>query len=179
MPRKETQAGNGIFSAEACADLTDRLKRIEARLPRAVIQQGIHKPPAFLGVLSAGQGVGAIHGRPAVLDLKQTIEYFVGHRREVDQPVDEGGSVRLGALDVYVQTLLKPAAIHWRAALLAIRSGLAMPRLPAQSAATLDDSADPRLWVMLHSGSRGVGNDDGTNDHAGRRRGPQWVESCH
>ena len=31
----------------------------------AVLQQGIHKPPAFLGVLSAGQGVGAIAGAVA------------------------------------------------------------------------------------------------------------------
>ena len=52
--------------------------------------------------------------------------------------------VRLGALDVYVQPLLKPAAIHWRAALLSIRARLPMPRLPQQSAATLDGSADPR-----------------------------------
>jgi ATP-dependent RNA helicase SUPV3L1/SUV3 len=52
--------------------------------------------------------------------------------------------VRLGALDVFVQPLLKPAAIHWRAVLLSIRAGLPMPRLPEQSAATLDGSADPR-----------------------------------
>jgi CsoR family transcriptional regulator, copper-sensing transcriptional repressor len=32
MPRKEAQAGNGIFSPEACADLTDRLKRIEGQV---------------------------------------------------------------------------------------------------------------------------------------------------
>ncbi|HEU4499317.1 MAG TPA: helicase-related protein, partial [Sphingomicrobium sp.] len=52
--------------------------------------------------------------------------------------------VRLGALDVYVQSLLKPAAQQWRAALLAVRSGQPMPRLPEPSAATLDGSADPR-----------------------------------
>ena len=52
--------------------------------------------------------------------------------------------VRLGALDIYLQPLLKPAAIHWRAALLSIRAGLPMPRLPQQPAATLDGSADPR-----------------------------------
>ena len=52
--------------------------------------------------------------------------------------------VRLGALDVYVQTLLKPAAIEWRAALLSVRAGLGLPRLPEPSAATLDGSADPR-----------------------------------
>jgi ATP-dependent RNA helicase SUPV3L1/SUV3 len=52
--------------------------------------------------------------------------------------------VRLGALDVYVQTLLKPAAQQWRGTLLAVRSGQPMPRLPEASAATLDGSADPR-----------------------------------
>ena len=52
--------------------------------------------------------------------------------------------IRLGALDVYVQSLLKPAAQQWRAALLAVRAGASMPRLPQPSAATLDGSADPR-----------------------------------
>ena len=52
--------------------------------------------------------------------------------------------VRLGALDVYVQSLLKPAAQQWRARLLPVRSGQPMPRLPEPSAATLDGSADPR-----------------------------------
>ena len=52
--------------------------------------------------------------------------------------------VRLGALDVYVQALLKPTAQQWRAALLAVRSGQSMPRLPQPSAALLDSGADPR-----------------------------------
>jgi ATP-dependent RNA helicase SUPV3L1/SUV3 len=52
--------------------------------------------------------------------------------------------VRLGALDVYIQSLLKPAAQQWRAALLSVRSNQPMPRLPSPSAATLDGSADPR-----------------------------------
>ena len=52
--------------------------------------------------------------------------------------------VRLGALDLYLPALLKPGAQRWRAVLLAIRTGGAMPRLPAPSAATLDGSADPR-----------------------------------
>jgi ATP-dependent RNA helicase SUPV3L1/SUV3 len=52
--------------------------------------------------------------------------------------------LRLGALDLFVQTLLKPGAQRWRAALLAIRGGQPMPRLPDPGAATLDGSADPR-----------------------------------
>jgi ATP-dependent RNA helicase SUPV3L1/SUV3 len=64
--------------------------------------------------------------------------------------------VRLGALDVYVQSLLKPAAQYWRAALLSVRSGQPMPRLPASSAATLDGSADPRGAALAF---RRIGND--------------------
>ena len=52
--------------------------------------------------------------------------------------------VRLGALDLFVPLLLKPGAQRWRAALAAVRSGLAMPRLPDPSAATLGGDADPR-----------------------------------
>jgi ATP-dependent RNA helicase SUPV3L1/SUV3 len=64
--------------------------------------------------------------------------------------------VRLGALDVYVQSLLKPSAQQWRAALLAVRSGQPMPRMPAQSAATLDGSADPRGAALAF---RRIGNE--------------------
>jgi len=52
--------------------------------------------------------------------------------------------VRLGALDLFVPALLKPAAQRWRAALHAIRTGQSMPRLPADGAATLGGDADPR-----------------------------------
>ena len=52
--------------------------------------------------------------------------------------------VRLGALDIHVPALLKPAALHWRAALLAVRSAQPMPRLPESGASVLDGSADPR-----------------------------------
>jgi len=52
--------------------------------------------------------------------------------------------VRLGALDLFVPTLLKPEAQRWRAALVAVRTGQPMPTLPAAGAATLDGAADPR-----------------------------------
>ena len=66
--------------------------------------------------------------------------------------------VRLGALDLFVPTLLKPGAQRWRAALLAIRAGQTMPRLPDPSASTLDGSADPRGASL-----------------AFRRFGPSWI----
>ncbi|MEO6255220.1 MAG: helicase-related protein [Sphingomicrobium sp.] len=52
--------------------------------------------------------------------------------------------VRLGPLDLFVPTLLKPAAQRWRAALGAVRSGQPMPTLPAAGAAVLGADADPR-----------------------------------
>jgi ATP-dependent RNA helicase SUPV3L1/SUV3 len=58
--------------------------------------------------------------------------------------------VRLGALYVFVPTLLKPAAQHWRAALVAVRSAEPMPRLAPPGAATLDGSADPRGAVLAY-----------------------------
>jgi ATP-dependent RNA helicase SUPV3L1/SUV3 len=47
-----------------------------------------------------------------------------------------------------VPALLKPAAQHWRAALLAVRSGQPMPALPAPGAAVLAGDADPRGAVL-------------------------------
>ncbi|MEQ7873612.1 helicase-related protein [Sphingomonas sp. ASV193] len=66
--------------------------------------------------------------------------------------------VRLGALDLFLPPLLKPAAQRWRAALQAVRAGQPLPRLPDPSAATLDGEADPRGAAL-----------------AFRRIGPRWL----
>ena len=58
--------------------------------------------------------------------------------------------VRLGALDAFLPALLKPEAQRWRAALIAVRSGGPMPRLPAPGAGVLDGSADPRGAVLAY-----------------------------
>ena len=58
--------------------------------------------------------------------------------------------VRLGPLDVYVATLLKPAAQQWRGALIAVRSGQPMPALAPPGAATLGASADPRGAALAY-----------------------------
>jgi ATP-dependent RNA helicase SUPV3L1/SUV3 len=50
--------------------------------------------------------------------------------------------VRLGALDVFMPSALKPEAQRWRAALLAVRSGQPMPALAPPGAATLPAEAD-------------------------------------
>ena len=58
--------------------------------------------------------------------------------------------IRLGALDVFVPTLLKPAAQHWRAALVAVRTGQPMPLLPPPGAATISGAADPRAAMLAY-----------------------------
>jgi ATP-dependent RNA helicase SUPV3L1/SUV3 len=56
--------------------------------------------------------------------------------------------VRLGALDVFAPSLLKPEAQRWRAALVAVRSGQPMPVLPRPGASVLSADAD-RLGAAL------------------------------
>jgi ATP-dependent RNA helicase SUPV3L1/SUV3 len=68
----------------------------------------------------------------------------IAHLQQADRQAVHKLGVRLGPLDVFLPLLLKPAAQHWRAALLAVRHGQTMPALPAPGAATLTAEADPR-----------------------------------
>jgi ATP-dependent RNA helicase SUPV3L1/SUV3 len=68
----------------------------------------------------------------------------ISHLEQPDRQSLHRLKVRLGPLDVYLTPLLKPSAQHWRAALLAVRSGTPMPTVPAADAATLGPDADPR-----------------------------------
>ncbi|WP_343344921.1 helicase-related protein [Sphingomicrobium sp. XHP0239] len=51
--------------------------------------------------------------------------------------------VRLGPLDVYIATLLKPGAQEWRGVLFAVREGKPLPTLPVAGAALLSGDVDP------------------------------------
>jgi ATP-dependent RNA helicase SUPV3L1/SUV3 len=68
----------------------------------------------------------------------------IAHLEQSDRQALHRLRVRLGPLDIFHPLLLKPAAQHWRAALLAVRQSQAMPRLPSPGAATLTGEADPR-----------------------------------
>ena len=68
----------------------------------------------------------------------------IAHLEHADRQALHRLRVRLGPLDVFLLPVLKPAAQHWRGALLAVRNGQPMPRLPAAGAATLSADADPR-----------------------------------
>jgi ATP-dependent RNA helicase SUPV3L1/SUV3 len=131
----------------------DRRARLRARLERWIEGQVSRHLPALKALANAAADPKAT---PGIRALAAMLVDAGGHlpRRAVAAQLSALGKedrhalhrlrVRLGALDVYVQSLLKPAAQYWRAALLAVRSSQPMPRLPLPSASTLDGGADPR-----------------------------------
>jgi ATP-dependent RNA helicase SUPV3L1/SUV3 len=82
----------------------------------------------------------------------------IAHLEQTDRQSLHRLGVRLGPLDVFLPLLLKPAAQQWRGALLAVRQGQPMPRLPQPGAATLTAEADPRGAALAY-----------------RRLGPTWI----
>ncbi|HET7575478.1 MAG TPA: DEAD/DEAH box helicase [Sphingomicrobium sp.] len=68
----------------------------------------------------------------------------IAHLEQPDRQALHRLRVRLGPLDVFLPSLLKPAAQFWRAALLSVRQDQPMPQLPAAGAATLTAEADSR-----------------------------------
>jgi ATP-dependent RNA helicase SUPV3L1/SUV3 len=82
----------------------------------------------------------------------------ISHLEQPDRQALHRLRVRLGPLDVFLPALLKPAAQHWRAALLAVRSGSPIPALPPAGAATLGAEADARGAALAY-----------------RRLGRQWI----
>jgi ATP-dependent RNA helicase SUPV3L1/SUV3 len=157
-PAVRTARALDRLSAERRAKLRGRMERwIEGQIARHL--------PALRGLANAAADRGA---SPGVRALAAMLVDAGGHlpRRAIAAQLSALGKddrhalyrlrVRLGALDVYVQSLLKPAAQQWRAALLAVRSGQPMPRLPEPSAAILDGAADPRGASLAF---RRLGND--------------------
>jgi len=74
----------------------------------------------------------------------------IAHLQQADRQTLHRLRVRLGPLDVFMPSLLKPAAQFWRAALVAVRQGQPMPGLPAAGAATLSAEADPRGAALAY-----------------------------
>ena len=131
----------------------ERRSRLRARLERWVEAQVARHLPALKSLAAAAADAGTSPGVRALAAMlvdaggqlpRRLIAAQLSALDKTDRHVLHSLRVRLGALDVYIQSLLKPAAQTWRGALLAVRSGQAMPRLPQPSAATLDGSADPR-----------------------------------
>ena len=146
---------------------TNRRARLRARLERWVESQVDRHLPALKSLARAAGDASVSPGIRALAAMLVDAGGLLPRRAIAAQlsALDKADRhrlfqlrVRLGALDVYVQSLLKPAAQQWRGALLSVRSGQPMPRLPQPSAATLDGSADPRGAAL-----------------AFRRIGPTWL----
>ncbi len=135
----------------------DRRTKLRSRLEKWVEGQITRHVPALRALTNAAADPKSTPGVRALAAMlvdagghlpRRAIAAQLSALDKVDRHAVHRLRVRLGALDVYIQSLLKPAAQQWRAALLSVRAGQPMPRLPEPSAALLDGSADPRGAVL-------------------------------
>ncbi|HEX5238348.1 MAG TPA: helicase-related protein [Sphingomicrobium sp.] len=140
------------LSAGTRADLRARLEKwIESQLdrhlrPLAKLAVAASDPAAAPGV----RALAAMLGDAGGLLPRKTMLSAIAHLEQNDRQALHKLRVRLGPLDVFVPALLKPAAQFWRAALLSVRQGDRMPRLPAAGTATLASAADPRGAALAY-----------------------------
>ena len=157
-PAVRTARALDRLSAPSRAALRSRLERwIDAQVdrhlkPLKIIAAAATDPANSPGVRALAAmlaDAGGVLPRKAVLSA-------ISHLEHADRQALHRLRVRLGPLDVYVDALLKPAAQHWRAALLAVRNNQSMPSLPAAGAATLTSEADARGAALAY---RRIGRD--------------------
>ena len=91
---------------------------------------------------------------PAALLPRKAVLSAIAHLEQADRQALHRLRVRLGPLDVFLPLLLKPAAQHWRAALLAVTHGPADAGAAAAGAATLTAEADPRGAALAYRRAR-------------------------
>ena len=151
-PALRTARSLDRLSAASRAALRERLERwLETQVERHLAP--LKRLAAAATDPASAPGVRALAAMLAdaggVLPRKAMIG-AISHLEQADRQSLHGLRVRLGPLDVFVPVLLKPAAQHWRAALLAIRGGQPMPALPGAGAATLTPEADPRGAALAY-----------------------------
>ncbi len=134
------------LSAPRRTELRARLERwIEADLERHLgTLRALSRAASDAKVTPGVRALAAMLADAGGLLPRRTIAQQIAALDKADRHSLHRHRLRLGALDLFVPALLKPGALRWRAALLAIRSGQPMPRLPDPGAATLDATADPR-----------------------------------
>jgi len=145
-PALRTARALDRLSVQSRAALRSRLERwLDAQVdthlhPLKKLATAATDPASTPGVRALAAmlaDAGGLLPRKAVLGA-------ISHLEQRDRQALHRLRVRLGPLDVFLPALLKPAAQHWRAALLAVRSNAPMPGLPPAGAATLGADADPR-----------------------------------
>src|SRR5260221_5645027 len=145
-PALRTARALDRLSAPTRAALRERLERwLEGEIDR-------HLPPlkqlaAAASDSACSPGVRALAAMLAdaggLLPRKSALS-AIAHLEQADRRMLHRLRVRLRAAGGFPPPLLKPAAQHWRAALIAVKQGQPMPRMPAPGAATLDPQTDPR-----------------------------------
>jgi ATP-dependent RNA helicase SUPV3L1/SUV3 len=145
-PALRTSRALDRLSAQRRAALRARL---EAWLERAIKQhlgplKALAKTAADPNATAGVRALAAMLADAGGVIPRRAVAAQIAALNKADRYVLGRLKVRLGALDIHMPGLLKPGAQHWRAALLAVRSGQAMPRLPAPGAAVLGGDADPR-----------------------------------
>src|SRR5690242_19462599 len=151
-PAVRTARALDRLSAPSRAALRSRLERwLETQVDRHVRPLKILASAATDPTTSAGvRALAAMLADAGGALPRKTVLSAISHLEQADRQALHRLRVRLGPLDVYVDALLKPAAQFWRAALLAVRTGQPMPRLPAPGAATLTSEADARGAALAY-----------------------------
>jgi len=145
-PALRTARSLDRLSAPTRAGLRERLERwLDAEITRHL--GALEKLAAAAADPARSPGVRALAAMLAdaggVMPRKAALS-AIAHLEQADRSALHALRVRLGPLDVFVATLLKPAAQQWRAALITVKQGQPMPSLPAPGAATLTAEANPR-----------------------------------
>jgi ATP-dependent RNA helicase SUPV3L1/SUV3 len=151
-PALRTARALDRLSAPTRAALRERLERwLDAQIDKHLLPLG--KLAAAATDPASSPGVRALTAMLAdaggVLPRKSALSP-IAHLEQADRQALHKLSVRLGPLDLFQPLLLKPASQHWRAALLAVKQGQSMPRLPTPGAATLTAEADPRGAALAY-----------------------------
>jgi ATP-dependent RNA helicase SUPV3L1/SUV3 len=145
-PALRTARALDRLSAATRAALRARLETwLEAQLARhlrplqklAATATDPASPPGVRAIAAMLADAGGLLPRKTALSA-------IAHLEQADRTALHRLGVRLGPLDLFLPLLLKPAAQHWRGALVAVRQTQPMPKLPSPGAAILDGGADPR-----------------------------------
>ena len=151
-PALRTARALDRLSAQGRAALRSRLEAwLDAQVGRQLRPLGALAAAATDPATSPGvRAIAAMLADSGGLLPRKTILGAISHLDHSDRQALHRLRVRLGPLDVYVESLLKPAAQFWRAALLSVRSGQPMPALPRPGAATLTAEVDPRGAALAY-----------------------------
>ena len=151
-PAVRTARALDRLSAPGRAALRSRLESwLEGQVARHLRPlQGLAAAATDPGRPAGVRAIAAMLADAGGLLPRKTALGAISHLEQADRQALHQLRVRLGPLDVHIDALLKPAAQHWRAALLAVRSGQPMPLLPPPGAATLPADADPRGAALAY-----------------------------